>query len=115
MPPRRAATPQDAARIADAHWRLGFASGLVIANPPPAAVALPAEVMEKAVTVALAEAKAAGVSGKRLTPWLLSRIAGITEGRSLAANTALIAANAGAGGAMAAAYAALAAGAGGSR
>ncbi|WP_316980036.1 pseudouridine-5'-phosphate glycosidase [Shumkonia mesophila] len=113
--PRRAATPQDAARIAEAHWRLGFASGLVIANPPPAAVALPAEVMEKAVTVALAEAKAAGVSGKRLTPWLLSRIAGITEGRSLAANTALIAANARAGGAMAAAYAALAAGAGGSR
>ncbi len=110
--PRRAANTGEAAALAEAHWRLGLTSGLVIANPPPAEAALPAEVMEKAVKVALAEAEAAGVSGKRLTPWLLSRIADITEGRSLAANTALIAANAGVGGEVAVAYAALAAGAG---
>ncbi|MBE0532154.1 MAG: pseudouridine-5'-phosphate glycosidase [Rhodospirillales bacterium] len=113
--PRRAATAREAAAFADAHWRLGLTSGLVIANPPPAAVALPPEVMEKAVAVALAEAEAVGVAGKRLTPWLLSRVAEITDGHSLAANTALIAANAGAGGEVAVAYAALAAGAGGSR
>jgi pseudouridine-5'-phosphate glycosidase len=71
--------------------------------------------MEKAVAVALAEAKTAGVAGKRITPWLLSRIAEITEGHSLAANTALIAANAGAGGEVAVAYAALTARAGGTR
>ncbi len=113
--PRRAATAREAAAIAATHWRLGLKSGLVIANPPPAEVALPPDVMEKAVGVALAEAKAAGVAGKRLTPWLLSRIAEITEGLSLAANTALIAANAGAGGEIAVAYAALAEGAGGNR
>lgn len=113
--PRRAATAGEAAAIAEAHWRLGLTSGLVIANPPPAEVALPPDVMEKAVAVALAEAKAAGITGKRLTPWLLSRIADITEGLSLAANTALIAANAKAGGEIAVAYAALTAGAGGNR
>lgn len=113
--PRRAATASEAAAIAEAHWRLGLTSGLVIANPPPAEVALPPEVMEKAVKVALGEAEAAGISGKRLTPWLLSRIAEITEGLSLAANTALIAANAGAGGEIAAAHAALTIGGRGKR
>jgi len=113
--PHRAATAGEAAAIAEAHWRLGLTGGLVIANPPPAAVALPPAVMERAVGVALAEAEAAGIAGKRLTPWLLSRIADITEGLSLAANTALIAANAGAGGEMAVAYAALTARAGGNR
>jgi pseudouridine-5'-phosphate glycosidase len=113
--PRRAATAGEAAAIADAHWRIGLTSGLLVANPPPAEVALPPAVMERAVGVALAEAEAAGIAGKRLTPWLLSRIADITEGRSLAANTALITANARAGGEMAVAYAALTARAGGKR
>jgi pseudouridine-5'-phosphate glycosidase len=113
--PRRAATAEEAAAIAAAHWRLGLKSGLVIANPPPAAVALPPDVMERAVALALAEAKAAGVAGKRITPWLLSRIVDITGRRSLAANTALIPANAGVGGELAIAYAAIAGRAEGAR
>jgi len=113
--PRRAATADEAAALAAAHWRLGLGGGLVIANPPPAAVALPPEGMEAAVAAALAEAEAAGVAGKRLTPWLLARVAEITEGRSLAANTALIVANARAGGELAVAYARVTAGTGGGR
>ena len=36
------------------------------------------------------EAGEAGVAGPALTPWLLARIAVLTEGASLRANTALI-------------------------
>lgn len=102
--PRRTDTVQDAAQIALAHWRLGLTTGLLIANPPPAAVALTRDEVEAAVTRALDEATRTGISGKRVTPWLLSRIAEITAGRSLTANTALIAANARAGGELAVAY-----------
>ena len=43
-----------------------------------------------AVEQAVAEAEAAGIGGPALTPWLLARIAEITEGASVRANTALI-------------------------
>jgi pseudouridine-5'-phosphate glycosidase len=43
---------------------------------------------------AIGEAKAAGIAGPALTPWLLTRIATITDGASVRANTALIENNA---------------------
>ena len=43
---------------------------------------------------AIAEAEAAGIAGPELTPWLLARIAEITDGASVRANTALIVNNA---------------------
>lgn len=92
--PQPAADTATAAAVAEAHWRLGISGGPVIANPPPEAVALPRDLIEKAITVALEEAGTAGIKGKEITPWLLSRIVEITEGRSLAANTALIVDNA---------------------
>ena len=39
---------------------------------------------------AIADADAAGVRGPELTPWLLARIATLTDGASIRANTALI-------------------------
>ena len=47
-----------------------------------------------AVERAVADAEAAGVVGPALTPWLLARIAMLTDGRSVPANTALIVNNA---------------------
>jgi pseudouridine-5'-phosphate glycosidase len=43
----------------------------------------------------LAEAAATGVSGPGVTPFVLARIAGATEGRSVPANLALAEHNAG--------------------
>ena len=102
--PHRAAGPEAAARIALAHWQAGLTSGLLVANPPPAAVALPLDEVERAVAAAIEQADMAGIDGKRLTPWLLRRIVEITGGRTLAANTALIADNARAGAELAVAY-----------
>ncbi len=43
-----------------------------------------------AIARATAEAEAAGVHGPALTPWVLRRVADLTDGRSIRANTALI-------------------------
>jgi pseudouridine-5'-phosphate glycosidase len=58
--------------------------------PPPEAEALPADVARDAVARAIADAEAAGIHGPATTPWLLARIAAITAGASVRANTALI-------------------------
>ena len=58
--------------------------------PVPADVALPDDQARAAVEQSIAEAAVAGVSGPALTPWLLGRIAEITSGASVRANTALI-------------------------
>ena len=72
------------------HLGLGLGSGILVCTPVPAAAALPEEVTRAAVERAIREAAAAGVAGPALTPWLLGRIAELTDGASVRANTALI-------------------------
>ena len=83
-----------AARIVAAHMGLGLGSGALVCVPVPADVALPDELAREAIAQAIADAEAARISGPALTPWLLARIAEITDGRSVPANTALIVNNA---------------------
>ncbi|MFL5720164.1 MAG: pseudouridine-5'-phosphate glycosidase, partial [Chloroflexota bacterium] len=64
--------------------------GILVCVPVPAADALPDDVARASVERAVAEAEVAGIAGPALTPWLLARIAEITEGASVRANTALI-------------------------
>ena len=71
-------------------WReLGSGNGLVFAQPVPAEQALPAEAAERAIRQATEEAHARGVSGAAVTPFVLARVADLTEGRAVAANRAL--------------------------
>lgn len=79
-----------AAVLAEAHLGLGIGSGIVICVPVPADVALPDDVARAVAERAAREADEAGVHGPALTPWLLARIAEITDGASVRANTALI-------------------------
>lgn len=73
---------------------LGWPSGLVLANPPPADLAMPAAAVERLVADALAACRAAGVSGKAETPFLLAHMAKASGGRTVALNEALVLANA---------------------
>jgi pseudouridylate synthase len=84
----------DGARIVAAHLGMGLGSGVLVCVPVPRDVALPDEMARDAVERAVADAEAEGVVGPALTPWLLARIASITAGRSVPANTALIVNNA---------------------
>jgi pseudouridylate synthase len=79
-----------AAGLARMHLDLGLGTAILLTVPVPATQALSPEVASEAVERAIGEASLRGVSGAALTPWLLGRIAELTAGASVAANTALI-------------------------
>ena len=79
-----------AGRLVATHLSLGLGAGVLVCVAVPEADALPDEVAREAVERAIAEAAEAGVGGPALTPWLLARIAVLTDGASVRANTALI-------------------------
>jgi pseudouridine-5'-phosphate glycosidase len=79
-----------AARVVRAHLELGLGGAILVCVPVPAEEALPDDVAREAVETAIADAAAADIRGPALTPWLLARIAEITAGASVTANTALI-------------------------
>lgn len=79
-----------AARIVATQRALGLGCGVLVCAPVPAAEALPFDVARAAIEQAVAEAERAAIGGPALTPWLLGRIATLTDGASIRANTALI-------------------------
>jgi pseudouridine-5'-phosphate glycosidase len=91
--PLRADSPAEIAAILRTHGAIG-GGGLLVANPVPAEHEVPAARLAPLIAQAQAEAVAEGVTGKAVTPWLLARLAALTEGRTLDANRALIVDNA---------------------
>jgi pseudouridine-5'-phosphate glycosidase len=85
---------KDLASAIVAHFSLGSGTGLLIANPIPHEHAIPGDEIDGVILEAVAEADRQGIAGKEVTPFLLDRINRATEGRSLAANIALILDNA---------------------
>ncbi|ADE85564.1 pseudouridine-5'-phosphate glycosidase [Rhodobacter capsulatus] len=99
--PLRAETAAEIARAHLLRARLGLAGGQLVANPIPPEAEIPREAIVPVIETALAEAAAQGIAAKAVTPFLLSRIFELTEGRSLAANIALVLNNARLGAAIA--------------
>jgi pseudouridine-5'-phosphate glycosidase len=95
-----------AAALVRAHDSLGLGSGVLVCTPVPEADALPDDLTRSVVEQAIREAEHTGIGGPELTPWLLARIAALTDGASVAANTALIVNDAHVAGELAAALAA---------
>lgn len=88
--PMRVDMPGQIAATMLARQRLGLGGGLLVANPIPATDEIPYEAMALLVEAALQDAKLQRVEGKAVTPFLLSRLLTLSEGRSLAANIALV-------------------------
>ena len=89
----RVETPEQAAAVFAAHVALGGA-GVVLANPLPDADAIPQAEFDSWLAEAELDAACAHVGGAKLTPFLLARIAELSDGRTRVANTNLIVANA---------------------
>lgn len=87
-------TPKEIADFAQAHWNFGMRSAVLVTNPIPAADAISASEMQPMIAQASAEAIAKGIHGQKLTPFLLSRISELTQGKSLRANLSLLLNNA---------------------
>jgi pseudouridine-5'-phosphate glycosidase len=85
----RVDSPDEAARVARAHWDLG-GNGLLLGRPPDE----PLDDVEPLIVEALRAARADDVSGQAVTPFVLSYLHRESGGRTLQANKDLIAQNA---------------------
>lgn len=92
--PLRLDTAEAVARFQKTRTALEIAGGMLVANPVPVEAEISSEEMEVHIRAAEADAKAAGVQGKALTPFLLERIYERTSGHSLETNIALVKNNA---------------------
>lgn len=86
-------TPEDFAAFWLEHRALN-GGAVLVANPIPAEAELPAPQIATQIELALWEARAKGISGKALTPFLLDFLARATKGASVTANLALLKNNA---------------------
>lgn len=86
--------PKEAADAAKAQWELGLQGGILLTNPIPESDSMDEEKINSAIEKALVEAKEKGIHGKETTPFLLSKVLEVTEGKSLEANIALVKNNA---------------------
>ena len=87
-------TPQEVVTFARAHWNTGLKSAVLVANPVPEPEAILRAEMEPYIEQANREAHLQGIHGKDVTPFLLSRISELTDGKSMRANLSLLLNNA---------------------
>jgi pseudouridine-5'-phosphate glycosidase len=90
----RVDTVEEAAAIARALHALDVRASIMLCNPVPAAHAMDADEVAAAVRSCIELAEREGITGKAVTPFLLSCLAQRTDGRSLRANLALLESNA---------------------
>ena len=84
----------DIASILKTKWDLSIDGGVLVTNPIPLAFELESSVMNEAINLAIIEADNENITGKKITPYLLSKVNEITKGKSLDANIKLIKNNA---------------------
>ena len=92
--PHRVETPAEAALAIARHMSLPGAGGLLIVQPPPAELAIDPDEVATWVDAANREARREKLSGGSVTPFVLSRVAELSGGRTLRTNIGLIVNNA---------------------
>ncbi len=83
-------TPELLAKVFYVKQDMGLGGGMLVTNPIPEAYSMDADIINKAIDEAVAEAKAQGIHGKETTPFLLAKIKDLTGGDSLASNIQLV-------------------------
>lgn len=89
-----AQNPAEVASFLKAKFDLGMMGGMLLGVPVPAADEMPVEDARAAIATALERTRAAKITGKAVTPYLLAAIKEVTEGNSLVSNISLIKNNA---------------------
>lgn len=101
----RVDSPEEVADIMKHSYDLDFKGGILVANPIPKEDEIPSDEINEIIEEAVKQEQAAGIKGKDSTPFLLSKIVELTDGKSLEANIALVYNNAKVGAEIAVAYA----------
>jgi pseudouridine-5'-phosphate glycosidase len=81
---------KDIARLIHTKFELGLNGGVLVANPVPTNMSMDKAIIDAAINEAISEMNTLGITGKETTPYLLSKIASITDGKSLQTNIALV-------------------------
>ena len=84
----------DISEILKTKWSLSINGGVLVTNPIPKKFELELAMMNEAINKAIIEAEKEKITGKEITPYLLSKVNEITQGKSLNANIKLIQNNA---------------------
>ena len=87
-------TAEGIARFQSVREQMGIDGGMLIANPVPEQDEIGRDEMEDFISQAIDAAEEDGIRGKAVTPYLLSKIFDLTNGRSLKTNIALVENNA---------------------
>ena len=98
---RRYDSIEELASAVRLHLSLGLGTGVLIANPIPAADEMASQLYDHALHTALSEAEQRRIRGREVTPFLLDRMRALTGGASVRANVALLQHNAQLGAAIA--------------
>ncbi|MGI8898247.1 MAG: pseudouridine-5'-phosphate glycosidase [Pyrinomonadaceae bacterium] len=85
---------KEVAELVKAQRALATESALLVAVPVPAAAEVRSELLNRVLHDAVREAEKSRISGRELTPFLLTRMAGQSGGATLQANIALLENNA---------------------
>lgn len=91
---RRVESGKDVAAVVKARDELVLKNAVLLTVPVPADAAVEADEVEAALAAAIEAAERKGIAGKEVTPFLLSQMADLSGGRTLAANVALLENNA---------------------
>lgn len=89
-----ASSVEEAAEFLRAHWAMRPRCGAIVVVPVPRGKEIDSRELEEMIRKAQEEAEEKGVRGKELTPFLLKRLAELSEGKTLEANKALLLNNA---------------------
>lgn len=87
-------SPEEIAAAVKAKDALGLSGGMLVANPVPEEYSMDPDKIEAVISEAVEEAKALGIAGKMVTPFLLEKIRNVTGGDSLFTNVKLVLNNA---------------------
>jgi pseudouridine-5'-phosphate glycosidase len=90
----RVETNDEAAEVAERHWRMGGHTAVLVCVPVPGGFDIPVTEITVATDEAMARSASHHVRGKALTPFLLSEMEKLTGGKTLNANRALLVNNA---------------------
>lgn len=92
--PHRVDTVEEAAAMLKLHFELSGSGGILIVQPPPADLAIPLDEVAGWVDAATVAAEEQGIRGGEVTPFVLRRVADLSDGRTLQTNIGLIVNNA---------------------
>jgi pseudouridine-5'-phosphate glycosidase len=84
----------EAAAVVRARDEMSLKQAVLLTVPPPAQSAIPETELDIILTEALKNAETEGISGKLITPYLLSKMSRLSDGRTIGTNIALLLNNA---------------------